>query len=450
MKRFWRNGEGSGWLLGALAEAAAVLPWFFLGWGLDGTSPGATGGTGVLITGWLLVAAFFGGALWERWGQVLSVGAALWQAGGMLLPVAAAALLLPWWGVPFTAYLWYRGARQSSGIAGCVEVAHHLGWQALLQAAALVAVYAVGTAAGEGQGALLTGCILLLFGAGLALLVQARRREVQAEGDKARGDLFTPILLVVAALGAALAAALMTPGGALGGRITAVLASLWDGLAALLGVLAYPFALLLQYVLVPFFRRIGTDQKMNQLLAEPPEQPEGVDLQPGAPALTPEMLSRYGTILFLVGSLVVLTLALLRFRRRGREEDPEERDEERISLGFWRSLRHDLQSLGQRTSAGEAGLSNDLREAPERVESGSPRWLYRQLQGWGHLQGRPRRPGETPEAYAQALAACRPDSAEAVRRVTGVYEEDRYASAPPDPEAVAAAQETLERIRRGM
>ena len=440
--------------LAAMAEAAAVTPWMLLirTW----AGPAGLGtpvlpqalGAGAAAAAWLLVAFFLAGALWERLGTSLSAGGRGWSVLGVLLVLGTAAVFFPWWSLPAAAYLWYQGARQAAG-GGYVEVGSHLGWLALLQAIAVLILYAAEAARAAALEGTLLGLVLLLYGSGLGLVARARDAAVrpEAEGQAAGGSgLLTLVMLLAVALAGVLGAHLLSPGGALGGQVVGAFGPLWDGFAAVLGYLAYPFALLLEYVLVPFFRRIAAGEQWTEFLGEPPAEPDLPALPSGEPLLTPELLAHLGAVLLAAGTLAAAAFAVLRLRPNRRSPEAV-LEEERISLGFWRSLWQDLQELRlNRTKVGAGGSKGPGSHEGEPVAPGSPRWLYRQLQEWGWAVGRPRRPGETPAAYAEALQAHRPDAAAAVRQVTAVYMEARYSPAAPAGEAVAEAQRALNLI----
>jgi len=340
--------------------------------------------------------------------------------------------------LPAAAYLWYQGARQNAGGLSYAEVSGRLGRLGLFQAAAVLLMYASGTARAAALEGALVGMVLLLYGSGLGLVARARERAVRPTNEKpAAGSSrsLTILALLAVALAGLQAAHLLSPGSALGG--------LWGGLAALLGYLAYPFALLLEYVLMPLFRRIAASEQWDEFLGEPPAQPDPAALPSGEPLLTPEMLARLGAVLLAAGTLAALAAAIVRLRpgKRGKEAAP---DEERISLGFWQSLWRDLRELrmlGRKADALAKNGSSGDEDGP--VTPGSPRWLYRRLQEWGNEVGRCRRPGETPAAYAEALSAHRPEAAAAVRQVTAVYMKARYSPSPPAGEAVEDAQRAL-------
>lgn len=449
------------WTLGlaALAEAAVVMPWLLLvrGWASPSEGAGLLGvralsrvmEAGTAAAAWLLVAFFLAGAMWEWLGSSLSVAGRGWAGAGVLLLVGAAAAALPWWSLPGAVYLWYQGVRQSAVTSDYAEVSSHLGRQGLLQAAAVLIFYAAGAARTAAMEAALVGSVLLLYGSGLGLVAWARQGAVRPQDDgKTAGSsgLLTLLMLLAVAVAAGLAAATLSPGGALGSQVTGALASLWAGVATLLGYLAYPCALLLEYVLVPLFRRIAASEQWAEFLGKPPEGPDQALPELGEPVITPEMLARWGVVLLVAGTAAVAALALLHLRRNGRRVAVGT-EEERINLGFWRSLWRDLQDLRlNRRKVGAAGATASRGEAGEPVAPGGARWLYRRLQDWGQQLGRPRRPGETPAAYAEALLAQRPEAAGAVQQVTAVYTEARYSPKPPAHEALEAAHRALELV----
>lgn len=470
MGRFWPEGERRlSWLLGALAEGAAATPWLLAVYAFSHHDrwPEAVPGA------WLLLALYLAGASWERvhpvgvgrtgrwWrlaGMALGVGFSYWLALVSLplglRPPSVAAPNLAWWVMPLAAYLWYQGAQMGSGVAtaGYLQLSRHFLWQVGGQAFSLVLLYAEGAGHEAGLPAFLAGCVLLLYATGLGLLARVRRHALRSGTDGEGGpdgrNGLVSLLLVVVTAGAAMAtsalsaerlARLMT----LLGR---VLDPLLRAVGLVLGYVAYPFAWLLEHVLVPLFRRIGAGRMLEELMAEPPARPNGLELSNGEPAITPELLSRYGASLLLLAALITAAWFLLRLRRRAGTDLDDDAEEVRVSLGFWSNLWSDLRGLLRGGKVPDPGGGTVSGAEEDGVTPGSPRWLYRRLQALGRQSGRARGPGETPAVYAAALAGHLPHAAEAARAVTAVYSQARYGPEPPAEAAVAAAAAELDSV----
>jgi hypothetical protein len=114
-------------------------------------------------------------------------------------------------------------------------------------------------------------------------------------------------------------------------------------------------------------------------------------------------------------------------------------------LGFWQSLLGDLKALFQRDPTASAAAG----PAPDELAPGDPRLLFRRLQAWGIArESRPRNPGETPNAYRDALAELRPGSEAQVAQVTAVYNQARYGGTPPAPDRVQVAAAGMEALEK--
>jgi len=400
---------------------------------------------------WLPLAVFLAAALWESAGRgdsrLARLGAML---AGTLLGYLAAYALLP--GplqagfmrpnpalafVPPAAYLWYAGAR--CALEG-LEFGRVFERAWILfggQLAGIILLLLLGEGRSGPVQLVLAWAVVLLFAAGLSLLILTRERALLGAGDggEQAAEPASPAVtgLVLALVAGTVAASTVLTVDRVAAVLRAagrVLAPAWHLFASAVATVAGGIAWLLE----PLFRVLkGLAARM-----EPAQQggedvevgPPDVPLNPG-PGMDLEPLLRAGLILLAVALVALWLWRVSAVRRRAAEVD-----EERTSLGFWASLWQDLRSLLQaRRGAGEGAETAGDEPVPE----GSARALYRRLQRWGAAKGRPRRPAETPNAYRAALTEAQPHAAEAVAAVTEVYNQERYGARPPDSSAVAGA-----------
>ncbi|MEW8977466.1 MAG: DUF4129 domain-containing protein [Symbiobacterium sp.] len=453
MARFWRSsGTWLPWLLAGVVEVAAVTPWLLLLYAAADDPAWLAAVPGL----WLPLAVFLTAAVWQsvqqgdrRWMRVVGLlaGTALaYLAAYALLPGAQRAGLLaanPAVAfIPVAVYLWFRSARLAIEGLAYGPVSDRVGPVLILQLAGIILLLAVGRGRESAVHLLLFWSVVALFAAGLTLLALLRERA-PAEGGPGAKTVGTPASPAVTWFVVALVA------------VTAVASQFLtvdrlDAVVSFAGRLLAPLYNLVVAVVLFLARIVGyLIAPLVALLArlmtgyEPPEQQGEGEVEIIPPDPVPERgpaldLGPLLQAIALLAALAVVAVWLYRLtavRRRSMEAD-----EERVSLGFWSSLRQDLLALFRRRSAPRAGETGPAEEA---VPPGSPRALFRQLQAWGAQRGRPRRPAETPNTYQVALAAAEPSAGEASAAVTAVYNQARYGPVPPEPEAVARAARLL-------
>ena len=85
-------------------------------------------------------------------------------------------------------------------------------------------------------------------------------------------------------------------------------------------------------------------------------------------------------------------------------------------------------------------------------ERGDPRLIirraYRAMLEWAKVNAQPRRPHQTPSAYADALSQAMPDHASAVAALTTAYVAARYAAEPPSIETARRAEAALVELQK--
>lgn len=456
MARLWRSrGLRLRWLLAALVETAAVLPWMLLLYAAEGG-----GGWFEAVPGaWLPLVVYLAAAVWESGSRedsrparlgamVAGTGLAYLAAYGLLPdPLQTGALgLNPALGfIPVAAYLWYAGARcalEGLEYGPLFERAWRL-FAAQLGGIALLLLL------GEGRSGpvqlMLGGSVVLLFAAGLSLLILTRERALLGafDADEQAGEAASPavtgfVLVLVASAVAASAVLTVDRVGMALRALGRAVAPVYHLFVTAVATVAMWIAMLLE-PLFDLLRQWAARRK-------PEGQGGGEDVPVGRPDLPPEPgaglnlepVLKVGLILLAVALLALWLWRVSAVRRRTAEED-----EERTSLGFWSSLWQDLRGLLKGRTRAVAGHGGPQEEP---VPPGSARELYRRLQGWGAARVRPRRPAETPNAYQAALTAAEPQAADAIAAVTAAYNAERYGARPPDPAALAAARARWEAV----
>ncbi len=75
------------------------------------------------------------------------------------------------------------------------------------------------------------------------------------------------------------------------------------------------------------------------------------------------------------------------------------------------------------------------------------RRAYQTMLEWARTLSLPRQAGQTPAAYAQALARALPRGRGAIEALTGAYERARYAAEPPSAEDARTALGALSTLQ---
>lgn len=458
------------WLLSALSETAVAIPWLLLLYTMEGGSawPDALPGA------WLPLLVYLAAGLWEagdksdgksdgknedprrRIFALIGGTAVAYLLAYQAVPAEMKSGWLSWnrafYFVPLAAYLWYQGARGAiEGIEyGRIFSRFSLQFGSLL--GGILLLMAAGQARNPKVQLLLYWSVLLLFAAGLSLLLVTRERSLRADqakmGEKGDGASVTPImtgvvvgltLLTLAASQLLSVERLLAVLGAVSDSVDPLFTWLWKVFFLVLARWLQLISPLLKLIIANLRRRNEAEVEMAQ--GETPE--EEFPWEDAGPAFD---LVPYLKAAALMIALLVLISWLYRLNRRRQEAGEEE--EERISLGFWSSLWADLRGLlgplGHRVASvletsPEAVLGNDPRD---------PRALFRRLQSWGTAQGRPRREAETPNRYGEALAGLRPESEGPATAVTAVYNQARYGRTLPGEAEVAEASRALERLEK--
>jgi hypothetical protein len=448
------------WLLAALVETATVTPALMLLYGATGRSDWPQ----LIPSAWVLVAGYLASALWEardkegnRHASVrllaLGVGVLLqYSVVFFSLPYARdisffslnAALLV----VPVAAHLWYQGARLGAeGVASTDAVSRFPFQVGAVLGGIFVARWMGLTAVPRGE-SLLVWSALLLFGAGLPLLMISSARAVQSRvlelGDHEQGGL--PFRPLVIGLVTTLVLVAMFSFNALSlAQIALWLHWLSRPLVAVYGwgvwVLVQGLTLLgwliepLLTLLIRWLKQL-VHAPVPPLLGSAGLPPEGAPDSVNHPVL----VYYAGLLLKLSGLLLAMTLTGLWLNRLRRLKRTNQAEEERINLGLWTNLGADLLNLLRRR-----GRQVGSPEVVDRADGDLVRQLFRQLQVWGAAAGRAREESETPSAYAHALAEAHPTILEAAEAITIVYNQARYGSIPPRSEAVEKAVSAAER-----
>lgn len=463
MLPFWRNRGGLlRWILSALAETAVVIPWMLLLYASEGGSdwPSALPGA------WLLILTYLTAGLWEAGSRsddprrriyALLAGVAIaYLAAYQALPAEMRLSMLRWnkgfFFVPIAAYLWYQGARGALEGIEYGRIFSRFGTQFAALLGGIILLMLAGEGSNPAVQVLLYWSVVLLFASGLSLLLITRERALKADqarmGEQGAGSGATPVMTatVLTLVGLTLAASsllslerLLALFRAIGGFFAPLANWLWT--VAMLIVVRW-IALL-----SPLF---GALRKMARQEIPPQEgsdelgEPEPYDFGEVGPGFdwTP-----YLKAALLIAFLLLLISWLYRLGRRRLEVRDEE--EERVSLGFWKSLWADLKALFGLIGHRAAPVVEQLSTAVLGENPRDARALFRRLQAWGAASGRPRRDSETPNRYHQALSEACPVAEQPAGEVTAVYNQARYGKTPPAEEAVDRARAALEKLEEG-
>lgn len=456
------------WVLSALAETAVTIPWAMFTYWASGLSDWPAALPGV----WLFLFAYGAAAAWEAGGQAavsesprariiaMIVGlSVIYLLAYEALPLAmrpesrfslnAATAVLP----P-AAYLWYQGA--SIGAVGLEygRVFTRFTRQTAAMVATLLILIMSGIAGDARVQVLLLWSVFLLFGAGCTLIIIARERDLRMKqarhGEVGAGaDSLSPAAialvggLVVTTLVASYLLSvqrLVTALSALGGLIAAPFSWMVDVAMLLIVRWAMMILMLVSWISALFSGvRPEPEQEIGELT--PTDLPEVDELLNQGQLVDWSNYLRAALILTTIVVMLILAYRLV----RSRQDETESNEEERIALGFWRTLLADLRGLLRRQPSGEVLVS--VKSAPEREDELDPRALFRRLQHWGSALGRPRLRSETPTGYGAALNERRPAAKRAITDVIEMYNRARYGATPPDDEEVRKAARGLEELQ---
>lgn len=464
----WRNPRTLViWVLAALAETAAATPWTMLLFAINDVSdwPAALPGA------WVLLMAFGGAAVWELGAPPAGRGKGSGRVWAMFIGVALV-YLVAWWSTPGTsrgagplspnlamavlpaaAYLWYAGAEAAASGLDYGRVYTRFSRQAIVTMAGLLLLLITGAARDPRIQVGLYWSVLLLFGSGMTLLLLTRERALRRDqaslGETGVGEtgispwlsgLVGALLLITMAVSRLLSVE----------RLTGFLTRMGSLLSAPLDWLVQAATLIIVRWAALFFYIFEFVRSLFPPVKRPSQ--EGQEMLPADPFFSPEMLDERNLVDWtgylkagvIAAILLVVAFMLYRLARRSAAQVLVEGDEERINLGFWRGLLEDLKGL-LRGSGVATSASDTVREPEPADDPADPRSLFRRLQRWGLAIGRPRRPGETPSAFASALGDRNPGAAESSALVAEVYNHLQYGPGPPAAASVRAAAEALSR-----
>lgn len=463
MLPFLRNRAGLlRWLLSALAETAVAVPWMMLVYSAESGStwPEALPGA------WLLLLVYLAGGFWEagdkkddprrRIYALLAGTAIAYLLAYQALPTEMRSGLLAWnravYFVPVAAYLWYQGARGAIEGIEYGRIFSRFTMQFGAQLGGILLLMMAGSAGNPRVQLLLYWSVILLFAAGLSLLLVTRERSLKADqarmGEKGASNGVTPVMtaVVVGLTLLTLAASRLLSVE----RLLALMSTVGNFVSPFFNWLwQVAFLILSRWLtlLSPLFSWLRNNRLPEQAI----EAPEGDDTL-GEPEMDwgeagPGFdITPYMKAALLIIALLVLISWLYRLNRSRRES--LEDDEERISLGFWRSLWADLKALLGLAGRKAAPALEAARQAVMGDDRQDPRALFRRLQAWGTSRGRPRNEAETPNRYREALSEHRPEAEQPAGAVTAVYNQARYGRTAPADEAVAEASEALKNLEK--
>ncbi|MGE5675016.1 MAG: DUF4129 domain-containing protein [Mycobacterium leprae] len=463
MLTFWRRrGWLYRWALAALAETGAAIPWLLLFYSTNGT----TGWERAMPGPWVLLLTYLVAGLWEvgvkkakenPWRRILTMLPAViivyLIAYATLPPALQEGLLslnLALSVMPVAAYLWFQGTKGAAEGIVYDRVFVRFVWQIISLIVAVALLVLLKVVDGGTVNLLLYWSVLLLFGAGLLLLVVTRDRTLrqgQAKlGDEATGSgalsraltwvILGLVVLTVVASQLLTTENLMALGRSVWGLLDGPVSWLIDVTFLLIHRLVFLLWSFITLMIHLFFERKPWQPKPEDVeLGDPQDY-----MQPVSNALN--ALGPYVRAALIVAMVIGVVLLIYKVTGRIQSEDGEE--EERVSLGFWANLIADLKSLfGGAARAVTAAMAAAVTEALDPTD---PRSIYRRFQAYGEGLGRPRGPAETPNAYRGTLTAAKPEAGPAAVAVTSVYNEARYGAAAPSVDRVEQAAEALTRL----
>jgi len=366
-----------------------------------------------------------------------------WLAGvGQSLILRPSEAERPAWGVAaVVVYAWWRGRTRGEP---SLEAAYELfRWGSLAMAGGLVLALAVSVPAGVVRSSL-PGAVLWFMTAALAAIGLARLRLETLRGSGPLGG--TWFVAVASALGLVGFVAVV-----LAGVVNRqVLELLWWVLGPVLWitlflvrVIVLLLALLTFIVILPVlwflehhgFGRSLAAGRIDWLLEPLARLHEVARLQ----------LTLADPVRYLLAGLLLATVVswLVRWahrrRSRWRHTIPEERErvlESHVLIGGVSRRLRDVLRRRSRADDSLVWLSEDPRwRSTLRI-----RLAYRSLLRRAHGFGLGRRLAQTPEEYARVLTSAAPELADAVGKLTTLYEKARYSPVPARPEEAETAQ----------
>ena len=371
-------------------------------------------------------------------------------------------------------FLWLRGALDGHG-----QYRHDEIWKAFLSGGAALALFAwilpPGPAVGQSEaagnpymaaGGQLSNSVwlLLLFaGSGLAGLGVANLGKSGGWRRRARVSKLIPNrswmvgigMTICVMLGMALLVGLIIqPEDA--AILWSVLGLIWQGVSTVLiwiiTVVAYPFFLLLEY-LIRLLRSLFGDRSQEteriefaqaptpEPLPEPPER---------AVEAMPEPFRWVALLVVAAGVFIIFMLVLRQLRRTPEEEG----DEVRESVLTASLLQSQLAELWARLRA-QFGPPPEEPDPFLSLEGESDtrrliRSIYQRMLALAQIQSAPRLQGETPSRYGGRLAEQPGFDGALVQTITGAYDEARYGDLPPSEQTAAAAAEAWQEIEAAL
>ena len=395
--------------------------------------------------------------LWLRWERGTY---ALWDVRWL----AHLGESLVYWGenvsVPFVtlllaAWLWLRGMRDRPAPT------HDDVWRAFVTGfVALALLLLIGRIDPAGLPEAAGRWIVLFFATGMAALALAGLRQARNVRQKdapllANRYWLTSILVTILALlaiGLALGVLITPESVAQIFGWTRVAAS-W--LLALIGYVAYAAAYVLFLLLTPLIEWVQAH------LGEPrPLEPAGGGQQfeemwrERPPLEMPPVLGESMRWAGLAGVLAAIAVAFALALYVLSKRKDEEVDETRESILTAELLRDQASALWRRwrdrLRRGHPLDELFLSLAGEEPRRRAVRAAYQAFLAAMAQSGQPRRPRQTPNAYARDLAATLPAASVALETLTGRYVAARYGASAPDTEAAQRAQEAWAEIQAQM
>jgi len=452
------------WLLSALVETAVVTPWLLLVY----ASTGGDQWPSALPGAWLPLLVFLAASLWEAGDRHEDPRRRLYALGaGVLVSYLLAYQAVPaavrmgvlrpniaMFFIPVAGYLWYQGAKSAIEGVEYGRIFTRFSQQVGLLLGGMILLMLLGEAGNPKVQLLLYWSIILLFAAGLTLVLITRDRALRVDqakmGESGAGSGTSHVMIAVVGTLTVLTLAasyllsvdqLMAAMQGLGARVAPVFD--WVFKVAMLIIVRW-LILVSPLINMILGRRVEQAEETEQADSEVETPPPPELAETGLPIdITPYLK---GLLVALVLFFVVkYLLQLARMRRQAAAEF----EEERISLGFWRSLWADLMALFRRGGQGLQPALDQIGEALGLENPHDPRALFRRLQRWGAERGRPRGNAETPTRFGQALGQLRPEAERPANSVTAIYNQARYGRQEPDPTAVERARSDLDRLEKG-